>query len=145
MIHDKTSILDPIAVWSRGYQDSYNASWGRWEAVRSKRVAGGVDDGPYKCLVRLFTTEAILKQTLGNSYHFIKLIYRIKDALTMKQPLNALSRFIVIIFRAGLSKQLKNAFCRVGRVQCGISGTKGAVPGKQFGNYCCRGFDTMTR
>jgi hypothetical protein len=65
-----------------------------------------LDMGPSKQVICLFMMEVTLDQTLGNWYHFIKPTNRIKDLQTMKQLLNAVSYFIVIIFPSGLCKRL---------------------------------------
>jgi hypothetical protein len=48
------------------------------------RGKGALEVGPSERVVRLFTTEVILGRTLGNWYHFIKPIHRIKNLLTVK-------------------------------------------------------------
>jgi hypothetical protein len=48
---------------------------------------GALEVGPTERVVRSFTTEVTLDQTLGNWYHFIKPTNRIKDSLTVKQLL----------------------------------------------------------
>jgi hypothetical protein len=53
-------------------------------ALRGKGAAGGAGGGPFECVVRLFLIEGSLDQTLGNWYHFIKPIHRIKNLLTVK-------------------------------------------------------------
>jgi hypothetical protein len=45
---------------------------------------------------RLLTIEVTLYQTLGNWYHFIEPILRIKNLLTVKYILNVVSYFIVL-------------------------------------------------
>jgi hypothetical protein len=62
--------------------------------------------GSSERFVRLFTTEVGLDQTLGNWYHFIKPIHRIKNLVRVKKLLNAVSYFVVIIFLSGLCKSL---------------------------------------
>jgi hypothetical protein len=52
-------------------------TWGRSEA-------GGLEVGPSERVLRLFTIEVTLDQTLGNWCHLIKPILRIKDLLTVK-------------------------------------------------------------
>jgi hypothetical protein len=54
--------------------------------------------GPIECIIRLFMIEMTLDQTLGNWYHFIKLVHGIKNLLTVKYLLNAVSYFVVINF-----------------------------------------------
>jgi hypothetical protein len=62
--------------------------------------------GTSERVVRLCTIEVTLDYTVGNWYHFIKPIHRIKNLLTVKQLLNVVSYFIVIIFLSGLCKPL---------------------------------------
>jgi hypothetical protein len=45
---------------------------------------GALEVGPSERIFRLFTVEVTLDQTLGNWYHFIKPINRIKNLLTVK-------------------------------------------------------------
>jgi hypothetical protein len=54
----------------------------RWDYLAGLRETPEV--GPSKRIVRLFTTEVTLDQTLGNWYHFIKPIHHIKNLLTVK-------------------------------------------------------------
>jgi hypothetical protein len=42
------------------------------------RPLGALEVGPSELTVRLFTIEVTVDQTLGNWYHFIKPIHRIK-------------------------------------------------------------------
>jgi hypothetical protein len=59
-----------------------------WGAVGLPKGAlrdrGALEVGPSEPVVRLFTTEVTLDQTMGNWYHFIKPIHRIKNLLTVK-------------------------------------------------------------
>jgi hypothetical protein len=50
---------------------------------------------PSEHVARLFTIEVTLDQTLGNWCHFIKPSHRIKNLLTVKQSLNAVSYFLL--------------------------------------------------
>jgi hypothetical protein len=59
--------------------------WGKvgssWGTLRGK---GALEVGPSERDVRLFTIEVASDLTLGNWYHFIKPIHRIKNLLTVK-------------------------------------------------------------
>jgi hypothetical protein len=70
-------------------------------ALRGKERQGALDVKPSERVFGLFTIEANLDQTLGNVYYFMKPIHRIKNLLTVKQLLDAVSCFIVIIFLSG--------------------------------------------
>jgi hypothetical protein len=61
---------------------------------------GALEVGPSERVVRLFTIEVTLDQILGNWCHFIKPIHRI----TVKELLNVVSYFVVIIILRGLCK-----------------------------------------
>jgi hypothetical protein len=83
---------------------SCTALWGRSDFLSGRQ--GPLEVRPSERPVRLFTFEESLDQTLGNWYHFIKRIHRIKNLLTVKQLLNVVSYSIVIIFLSGLCKPL---------------------------------------
>jgi hypothetical protein len=55
-----------------------------WGALRGKGRQEALEVGPSDRDVRFFTIEVTLDQTLGNWYHFIKPIHRIKNLLTVK-------------------------------------------------------------
>jgi hypothetical protein len=55
-----------------------------WGALRSKGWQGALEVGTSGRTIRLFTIEVTLDETMGNWYHFIKPILRIKNLLTMK-------------------------------------------------------------
>jgi hypothetical protein len=74
------------------------------EALRGKEALE-VGPLPPERVVRFFTTQVTLDQTLGNWYHFIKPIHRIKNLLAVNQLLNAVSYFI-FVFLSGLCKPL---------------------------------------
>jgi hypothetical protein len=62
--------------------------------------------GPSERVVRLFTIEVTLDQTLGNWYHFIKPIHRIKNLLTAKKLLNVVStRILLLSFLMGCANR----------------------------------------
>jgi hypothetical protein len=58
-----------------------SAAWGGGAMLLPR---GALELGLSERVVRLFTIEATSDQTLGNWYHFIKAIHRIKDLLTVK-------------------------------------------------------------
>jgi hypothetical protein len=57
--------------------------------------------GPSESVSRLLTTD--FRPDIGNWYHFIKIIHRIKN---VKQLLQVVSYFVVIIYLSGLCKPL---------------------------------------
>jgi hypothetical protein len=59
------------ALRSKGWQDAH-------------RGEEELDLGPSDRVVLLFTKEVTLYETLGNCYHFIKPIHRIKNLLSVK-------------------------------------------------------------
>jgi hypothetical protein len=71
----------------------------RWDYLAgAKREGGGqgtLGVDPSERVVRLFTTEVTLNQTLGNWYYFIKPIHCIKNLLTV-ELLNVVSYFIIV-------------------------------------------------
>jgi hypothetical protein len=78
----------------------------RREALRDKGRQGALAVDPSERFVRLFTIEVTLDQTLGNWYHFIEPIHRIKNSLTVKKLRNVACYFIAIILLSGLCKPL---------------------------------------
>jgi hypothetical protein len=75
-------------------------------ALRSKGRQRALEAGSSERAVRLSTIEVALDQTLENWYCYIKPIHLIKHLLTVKQFLNVVYYFVVIIFLSGLFKQL---------------------------------------
>jgi hypothetical protein len=64
---------------------AYAAPWGAVGLPRGAvRGKGALEVGPSERVVRLFTIEVILDQTLKNWYHFIKPIHRIKNLQIVK-------------------------------------------------------------
>jgi hypothetical protein len=64
------------------------APWGRWDYLQGTKKQGGrqgaPEVGPSERVVRLFTIEVTLDQTLGNWHHFITPIQHIINLLTVK-------------------------------------------------------------
>jgi hypothetical protein len=54
------------------------------EAYRPCVGGGALEMGPSERVVRLFTIEMALDQTLGNWYHFFKPTHRINNLLTVR-------------------------------------------------------------
>jgi hypothetical protein len=102
-----------------------------WGALRSKVTAGG--------RWRLFTIEATLDETFGNWYHFIKPTHRIRNLLTVKQLLNAVSYYLPQW--TVQTAVLKNALYRVeqGALEMSLWNQVGGGPEK-FGNHWFRVF-----
>jgi hypothetical protein len=94
--------------------------------------------GPSERVVRLFTIEVTLYKTLGNWYHFIKPIRRIKNVPTVKWLLNVASYFIVIIFLVGCAYRCsEECFYRVEQGAQGMSSCNQGDGGpKKFYNHC---------
>jgi hypothetical protein len=67
---------------------------------------GALELGLSEHVIRLFVIEVTLDQILRKWHHFIKPFRRIKNLLTVKPLLNAVSYFIVIVFLSGLCKPL---------------------------------------
>jgi hypothetical protein len=88
------------------YVDQWFPKWAVLPLGAVGLPRGALEVGPSECVVRLFTIEVTLDQTLGNWYQFIKPIHRIKNLLTLKYLLNAVSCFSVIIFLSGLCTPL---------------------------------------
>jgi hypothetical protein len=65
-------------------------------------MQGGGEVGSSERVVRIFAIEITLGQTLGNWHHFIMSIRRIENLLTVKELLNAVSYFGVILLLSGL-------------------------------------------
>jgi hypothetical protein len=73
-------------------------------ALRGKGTARGPRSGTFR--TRCSPIYDWSDKTLGKWHHFFKLTHRIKNLLTVKQLLNSLSYFIVIVFPSGSCKPL---------------------------------------
>jgi hypothetical protein len=73
----------------------------------AQRGKGALEMGLSDRVVGLFTIEVTSHQTLGNWYHFIKPIHRIKNLLTVKYLLNAMSYFITFFGKGKVVPVLK--------------------------------------
>jgi hypothetical protein len=103
---------------------------------------GRLELGPSDRVLRLFTNEVTLCQTVGNGYHINKPIRRIKNVPTLKWLLNVVSHFIVIIFLVGCANRCsEECFYRVEQGAQGISCNQGGGGPKKFGNLCSEDFD----